>query len=177
MTTDQGGTARRRTRRAGGRAANRRGMGPAVRQLPWEIPVNHDAPTEPLDPEQVQAVHDGAMRVLEEVGIEFLNEEAREVLKAAGCETSPGATNVRMDRELVMEKVGLAPSEFTITPRNPERVVTIGGRNMVFVNVSSPPNCSDLDRGRRIGDRESYRDFLRAHAVLQLRPHGGRISG
>ena len=36
--------------------------------------------------------------------------------------------------------------------------VPIGGRHMAFVNVSSPPNCSDLDCGRRPGDRESYRD-------------------
>jgi trimethylamine--corrinoid protein Co-methyltransferase len=32
---------------------------------------------------------------------------------------------------------------------------------MVFVNVSSPPNAMDLDRGRRPGDRESFRDFLK----------------
>ena len=160
LESDDGGK-RRRARRSGGRKANLRGRGPAVRQLPWEIPVNRDAPTEPLDAEQVQAIHDGAMRVLEEIGIEFLSEEARNVLKASGCKTQPGSTNVRMDRELVTEKVGLAPSKFTITPRNPERQVPIGGRNMVFLNVSSPPNCSDLDRGRRIGDRESYRDFLK----------------
>ena len=36
--------------------------------------------------------------------------------------------------------------------------VPIGGRHVAFVNVSSPPNCSDLDCGRRPGDRESYRD-------------------
>ena len=160
MASGQDGGGRRR-RRTGGRGANLRGAGSAVRQLPWEIPVNGDAPTEPLTGEQVQAVHDGAMRVLEEIGIEFLNEEAREVLKAAGCETRPGSTNVRMGRELVMEKVGLAPPCFTITPRNPERALPIGGRHMVFVNVSSPPNCSDLDRGRRTGDRESYRDLLK----------------
>ncbi len=163
MKSDHGGDggARRRARRSGGRNANLRGRGPAVRQLPWEIPVNRDAPVEPFDAEQVQAVHDGAMRVLEEIGIEFLSEEARRVLKAAGCETRPGSANVRMDRDLVMEKVGLAPSQFTITPRNPARQVPIGGRHMVFLNVSSPPNCSDLDRGRRTGDRESYRDFLK----------------
>ena len=90
MDSEHGGE-RRRTRRGGGRSANLRGAGPAVRQLPWEIPVNGDAPTEPLTGEQVQAVHDGAMRVLEEIGIEFLNDEAREVLKAAGCETRPAA--------------------------------------------------------------------------------------
>ncbi|MEM8742213.1 MAG: trimethylamine methyltransferase family protein, partial [Pseudomonadota bacterium] len=34
-------------------------------------------------------------------------------------------------------------------------------RTITFGNVSSPPNCSDLDRGRRVGDRESFRDFIR----------------
>ena len=33
--------------------------------MPWEIPLNSDAPTEPLSEEQVHAVHDGAMRVLD----------------------------------------------------------------------------------------------------------------
>ena len=32
---------------------------------------------------------------------------------------------------------------------------------MLFVNVSSPPNAMDLDRGRRPGDRESFRDFMK----------------
>ena len=32
---------------------------------------------------------------------------------------------------------------------------------MVFVNVSSPPNCSDLDRGRRTGTRDSYQDLVK----------------
>jgi trimethylamine--corrinoid protein Co-methyltransferase len=32
---------------------------------------------------------------------------------------------------------------------------------MVFVNVSSPPNAMDLDRGRRVGDRESFRDLMK----------------
>ena len=158
--TDTNG-APRRARRAGGRSANRRRAGPVVKQLPWEIPVNHDAPTEPMTEEQVQAVHDGAMRVLEEIGIEFLNDEARDILGKAGCETSPGSTNVRMDRELVMEKIALAPAQFTITPRNPAHRIHIGGRHVVFGNVSSPPNCSDLDRGRRVGNHESYRDLIK----------------
>ena len=152
---------RPRRRRAGGRSANRRGSEAAIRQLPWQLPINTDAPTEPLSEEQVWAVHDGAMRILEEIGIEFLNDEARDYLKTAGCETRAGSTTVRMDRELVLAMVKLVPDRFTIVPRNPERRIVIGGRHMVFGNVSSPPNCSDLDRGRRPGDRESYRDLLK----------------
>ncbi len=160
--TAPSGAGRPGRRRGGGRAGNpRRASAQAVAQTPWTMPVNPDVPTEPIDEAGVRAIHEGAMRVLEEIGIEFLHEEARSILKSAGCTVSPGAENVRMDRAFVMEQVSKAPSSFTITPRNPARAVSVGGDHMVFVNVSSPPNCSDLDRGRRTGTRESYQDLLK----------------
>ena len=66
-----------------------------------------------------------------------------------------------MGRDFVMEMVAKAPSEFTLTPRNPDRAITIGGRNMAFVNVSSPPNAMCLDKGRRVGNHEDYKNFIR----------------
>ncbi|MFO1106936.1 MAG: trimethylamine methyltransferase family protein [Amaricoccus sp.] len=150
----------RRSRRSGGHAAARRGQDArAIQQLPWRIPLNPDRPTEPLPPEGVLAIHETAMRILEEIGIEFLNPEARAYLAAAGAEIAD--TNVRMDRGLVMEMVGKAPASFDITPRNPERRVTLGGGHMCFVNVSSPPNVMDLDRGRRVGDFASFCDLIK----------------
>ncbi len=149
----------RTKRRSGGRSGNARRGGPSLAQGPWAIPVNTDRPTEPLSEDGVRAIHEGAMRVLEEVGIDFLNGEAREVLKRAGCAVTE--TRVRMGRDFVMEKLRDAPASFTITPRNPDRAITIGEGRMVFGNVSSPPNCSDLDRGRRPGDRASYQDLLK----------------
>ena len=162
--TEGAGGARSRSRRGGGRAGNKRGQGAAIKQAPWEVPVNSDKPTEPLPAEGVAAIHDGAMRILEEIGVEFLNLEAVEILRAAGCDVSNETADsalVKMDRALVMEKVALAPEKFTITPRNLDREIIVGGNRMTFGNVSSPPNCSDLDRGRRVGDRESYRDFIK----------------
>ena len=153
------GADRPKRRRAGGRAANVRGKGAVIKQLPWSLPVNHDKPTEPLDETGVAAIHDGAMRVLEELGIEFLHPEAAEILRDAGCTVA--GENVRMDRDFVMAQVALTPDSFTVTPRNPERRIEIGGKRVVFGNVSSPPNCSDLDRGRRAGDRESFRDLMK----------------
>ncbi len=152
---------RRGRRRQGGRAANTRRTAGNIRQTPWELPANFDAPTEPIDEDGVHAIHDGAMRVLEEIGIEFLHDEAKQILKAAGCIVSPDSDNVRMDREFVMEQVRKAPSEFDITPRNPDRKVNVGGNRMLFGNVGSPPNCSDLERGRRVGDRQSYQDLIK----------------
>ncbi|MFV2034881.1 MAG: trimethylamine methyltransferase family protein [Halocynthiibacter sp.] len=150
-----------RKKRSGGRAGNpRRTSTAAISQMPWRIPVITDAPTEPLNEDGVQAIHDGAMRILEEIGIEILNAEAIEIYREMGCKVS--GTNVRMGREMVMEMVAKAPSEFTMTPRNPERKVTIGGRNMVFVNVSSPPNYWDYALGRKVpGTREQCANLLR----------------
>jgi len=146
--------------RAGGRAGNaRRGGTQAIDQMPWRLIVNMDNPTEPLRPEGVEAIHDGAMRILEEIGLEFLNEEALEILREAGCTIN--GSNVRMDRAWVMEMIGHCPSEFTITPRNPERAVKIGGRNMAFINVSSPPNAMCLDKGRRVGNFEDFENFMK----------------
>jgi trimethylamine---corrinoid protein Co-methyltransferase len=147
-------------RRAGGRAGNQARAGNAViDQMPWRIPVNHDRPTEPLDAEGVQAIHRTAMRILRDIGIEILNPEAASILRAAGCRVE--GTNVRMDEDFVMEMLAHAPAEFTITPRNPDREIIIGGKHMVFVNVSSPPNAWDLERGKRSGDFETFKEFMK----------------
>ncbi|TNC74638.1 trimethylamine methyltransferase family protein [Rubellimicrobium roseum] len=138
-----------RRKRSGGRAGNAARRGTAVmEQMPWRIPLNHDRPTEPLPPEGVEAIHDGAMRILEEIGIEFLNEEALGLFREAGCRVE--GTNVRMGRDWVMEMVRRAPHEFTITPRNPDRTLPIGGKAILFGNVSSPPNYWDMETGRKV---------------------------
>ncbi len=149
-----------RTRRSGGRAGAARNRGTAaIAQMPWRIPLNPDRPTEPLPAEGVAAIHDAAMRVLEEIGIDFLNPEARDYLAAAGCDVRPDGVTVFMDRGFVMEQVRKAPRRFDMTPRNPERRVTMGGGHMCFVNVSSPPNAMDLDRGRRVGNMADFVTF------------------
>ena len=148
-----------RRRRSGGRAGNKRGSGPAISQMPWRQIKNTDRPTEPLTEEGVEAIHNGAMRILEEIGIEFLNDEGREILRKAGCAVD--GANVRMGRDFVMEMVGRAPSTFTLTPRNPDRQLTIGGNTLLFGNVSSPPNYWDLETGKVPGTREQCKNLLK----------------
>lgn len=149
-----------RRKRAGGRAGMKVRAGSAViDQMPWRIPVNPDRPIEPLDADGVDRVHQTAMRILRDIGIEFLNPEAVEHLRKAGCTVN--GTNVRMGEDFVMEMVGRAPESFTITPRNPERELIMGGKHMLFVNVSSPPNAWDMERGKRSGDFETFREFMK----------------
>lgn len=162
MLDSAGSPRQARGRRAGGRAGNlRRSGGAAIQQSPWIVPRNRDVAIAPLDDEAIARIHNGAMRILEEIGISFLNEDAKAVLKASGCDVDPDSDRVRMGRDFVMEQVAKAPPRFEIIPRNPARRVTIGGDTLLFANVSSPPNAMDLDRGRRTGDRESFRDLMK----------------
>jgi len=146
--------------RSGGRAGNtRRNTGRAIEQMPWRIPVNRDRPTEPLDETGVQAIHDGAMRILENIGIEFLNPTAIDILKRAGCTITD--TNVKMGRDFVMEMIGKAPSQYTITPRNKDRAIPVGGKHILFGNVSSPPNYWDLETGKITGTFEGFKNLIK----------------
>ncbi len=150
-----------RRRRGGGRAGNaaRRG-GTVIDQMPWRLPKLIDPPIEPLTQEGVEAVHDAAMRILEDIGIAMLNPEGLTILKEAGCKTD--GEIVYMDREFVMEMVAKAPSKFTITPRNPAHEITLGDNHILFGNVSSPPNYWDMELGRKVpGTREQCANLLK----------------
>ena len=152
-----------RRRRSGGRAglADRRG-GEVIDQPPWNPPINRDKPTEPLSPEGVERLHNAAMRILEEIGIQFLNPDAVTILRRGGADIDPDGITVRMGRDMVMELVAKAPDQFTLTPRNPDRQITVGGNHMLFGNVSSPPNYWDLELNKKVpGTREQCRDLLK----------------
>lgn len=151
--------ATRRTR-SGGRAGNqRRASKTVIDQMPFKQPVITDPPIEPLGEEGVQAIHNGAMQILEEIGIEFMNPEALAIFKANGAKVA--GENVKLGRDEVMEWLSHAPEEFTITPRNPDRAIKVGGNYLAFGNVSSPPNMWDLKRGKRAGDFEGFIDFMK----------------
>ena len=86
MNTEKKESRSKRRSRSGGRAANTARRGAELfKQSPWRLPINQDMPIEPLPQEGVEAIHNGAMQILEEIGIEFLNKEALELFSEAGC--------------------------------------------------------------------------------------------
>jgi trimethylamine--corrinoid protein Co-methyltransferase len=153
-----------RRRRTGGRAGHERHLLP--QQRPWAQPRMRYAPTEVISADELESIHIASLRVLSEIGMDFLDADAREVLKAAGAKTEPDTQRVRFDPDFVTETIKSAPSTFTLHARNPERDVQLGGDWVAFGTVGSPPNVADLDRGRRIGNREDYQNLLRLAQLL-----------
>ena len=162
MSATAESTSRRRRRSA----RQTRDRSDRLEQLPWQQPQYIDAPIEPLDDDGLERIHDAAMRIVEEIGIDFLHDEARDILKLAGCDVRTDSVTVRMDRAFVMEQVAKAPPSISLQPRNPERTVIFGGPYAAFGQVASPPNVSDLDGGRRIGNREDYQNLLKLAQIF-----------
>ncbi len=133
----------------------------AIEQLGWGIPSYIDAPIEAVNDEILEKIHDTSLKVLEEIGILFLNEEARGILTSIGCDVDDHTENVRFDRQLVLDAIESAPATTTMTPRNLDRVVQVGGKHFAYSAVASAPNVSDLDGGRRVGNRVDYQNMLR----------------
>ena len=130
-------------------------------QLAFSQPQYADAPIEPISADHVEAIHQASLKVLSDIGILFLNDEALSVLSEQGCDIDWDTKNVRFDPDWVMSKVKCAPSSFTIKARNPAKDNIWGGKHFNFGNVGSPPNVMDLDKGRRVGTREDFRNLLK----------------
>jgi len=122
---------------------------------------NPYAPIEVLREDDLDLIHDGSMRILEDIGLEVLNERGLGLYEDAGAKVDWDLQRVYLDRELVMDLLQTVPSEFIIHSRNPERNCLVGRNAVNFTTVASAPNSSDLEGGRRTGNFEDYCNFLR----------------
>ncbi len=154
--------------RRGRRGQRKPRSGGAFKQPPWRRIANPYKPIEVLREEQVERIHLASLDVLETIGMEFLSDAALDILTAAGADVDRSIKRVRFDRGLIMESMEKAPAEFTLHARNPARNVVIGGNNINFSPVGSPPNCSDLDNGRRTGSYADYCNLLRISHSLNI---------
>ena len=153
---------RRRTRRAD------RPTAPTLPpQRPWGQPVMRFTPTQAVTDDELDRIHDVSMRILERVGMEILDPEARSIYREHGCEVDEASMRVRMPREVVERAVACAPAEFTLHARNADHHVLIGGRHLTFGSVCSTPHHLDRDGVRRTGDRSGMRDLLRLAQSLE----------
>jgi trimethylamine--corrinoid protein Co-methyltransferase len=152
-------------RRSGGGREGRRAMRSApMVSMPTLV---RNIPTYELLPgEAVDLIHDESLKILEEVGCEFRDDEAPAMWKAAGADVR--GTRVRIDRALLMQLIASAPEAFDIHARNRERSVRIGGKNSVFVPMYGAPYVRDLENNRRYGSLGDLNNF---HRLAQMAPY------
>ncbi len=174
MTRDYSLVSRVRGMARRGRARSTQNA-PRIPQLPWRQVVNHHGPFPILEPEGVERIHDASVRVLEELGIEVWSAEARQLFADAGA-TVDGEM-VRIGRDIIDEALKTAPSSFTLTSRNPDKQIELGGRNVAFGLVAGPPSVHDAINGRRPSNMDDYENFIRlAHYFNAIHIVGNQVA-
>jgi trimethylamine--corrinoid protein Co-methyltransferase len=87
-----------------------------------------------------------------------------------------GERIIRADESLIMQAIKQAPASFTLTSRNPAKVLTLGGKALTFGLVAGPPNVHDRVNGRRPGNLTDYQNFIRlAHHFNAIHIIGNQV--
>ena len=142
------------------RGSERRRPG-AINQLARHQIVNHYPRLAIVSDDEIEALHQASLRLLSEIGVKCYSPEARAILAQAGALVDDGTMRVRLGRELVEHALTSVPPVIGLVPRNPSNSVRVGGDDIAFATVLGPPNCSDIERGRRSGTLADHDDFLR----------------
>ncbi|WP_425070488.1 trimethylamine methyltransferase family protein [Sagittula sp. S175] len=162
--------ARKRGRGGGGAARRAERTSTAVDVAKF---IERNIPNfEVLNDEALEIIEHNAETVLEEIGVNFVNNPGALALwKEAGADVQ--GERVRIPRGLARQLCATAPSQFTQHARNPERNVVIGGKNLVLAPVYGPPFVRDIDGGRRYATIEDFRTFVKLGQQSKWLHHSG----
>jgi trimethylamine--corrinoid protein Co-methyltransferase len=125
-----------------------------------------------LNTEALELIEWNAETVLEEIGVNFIdNPAALELWRAAGADVK--GERVRIPRGLARALCATAPGQYTQHARNPERNVVVGGKGLVLAPVYGPPFVRDNEGGRRYATIEDFRNFVKLGYMSKWLHHSG----
>lgn len=123
-------------------------------------------PIDVLSAQEVAAIHQGALDVMENCGLVFQHDRALDILHDAGCSVNRDKKLVKFPAWLVEDSICKCPSSFTVKARDHAFDMRVGDPYVLF---SAYP-CNDrLDLDtlqRRSPTIEEYFDDMKLHDVL-----------
>ena len=162
---------KRRSKRSGGRGA-RRNARASSKNISSPFLIRKIDPINMLTDEAAELIENNAETVLEEIGIDFLEDpESIKILKDAGCDIK--GERVHFPKGLARKYCSKAPEQFVQFARNKNKSVTIGGKNTVFAPVYGPPFIRDLEGKRRYANIEDFQNIVKLTYMLPGLHHSG----
>src|SRR5947208_1732286 len=126
---------------------------------------------EPLSDDALATIEAAADRLAAEVGVQFDHPAALELFREAG-QTVEEQT-VRFDPGFLRAQAALAPPEFSLRARNPQRALVIVADHMVFGPAQGPPFVR-LDDERRDGTMADLESLLKLTQLTDALDTPGR---
>ena len=87
--------------------------------------------------EDLEAIHDSTLELMEEYGLQMHGEEALSILEGAGCEVDRTTDRVRFPKNLVTDAIEKCPEAFTLCGRDPKNDTQVGGKRVAFKNFGT----------------------------------------
>ena len=161
---------RRRARGGGGAARRAERTAVSVETARF---IERNIPNfEVLTTEALEIIEYNAETVLEEIGVNFVNNPAAlDLWRNAGADID--GERVRIPRGLARQLCSTAPQSYTQHARNPARNVEIGGKSLVLAPVYGPPFVRDVAGGRRYATMEDFRKFVKLGYMSKWLHHSG----
>jgi len=112
-----------------------------------------------LTKEQMTRIHDGALNLLKNTGVGFIDVETLEIFKANGFKVD-GKTVFFQEKDIA-KALETAPEKFTVVARDPDKSVRIGGDDFVFLPGYGAPFLTLPDGEQREATLADYDNFCK----------------
>ena len=100
-----------------------------------------------LSQEELDAIHNAALEVLEKTGVRVLSEQALDILKKAGAKVDYTSNHASIPRKLVQEALNMAPKTITYAARDPKHDLLFNKQKAHFLAAGGPPFMLDWGTG------------------------------
>jgi len=102
-----------------------------------------------LSQEEIEAIHNASLQVLEKTGIKVMSKPALDILKKAGAKVDYETGHASLHRNLVEEALNIAPKTITYGARNPKYDFVLNKQEPHFSADGDPPFILDWETGQR----------------------------
>lgn len=108
----------------------------------------------------IEEMHDSALRILEEMGLKILLDDAVEIYRQGGATVAEDGQTVHIGREMVEAALAAAPKSITMRAGARHRDIELALGNVVFQPGAGAPYVNDRERGRRPGSLSDFRELV-----------------
>ena len=127
------------------RVRGRRRERPSQGKQPVVQPGLPGGQYQPLKAADVQRIHQASLEVLERIGIEVQDSEAREIFQSAGARVDRGENRVYLPASMVEDALSTAQNEVLLAGRDPRHDLNLGGTRVYMGTGGAAVKVLDLD--------------------------------
>ena len=100
----------------------------------------------PLSDESINQIHEASVEVLERVGVQVLESEAREIFRAGGARIDEAKDRVYISRDMIDKALETAPNNVVLYGRDdPRHDIDLGGKRVYLGTGGAAVKVLDLD--------------------------------